>query len=155
MRVKTILIAVLCAVALTACHTQPRDLNYATIEKKGDVLWKDSTETGLADGAHVEYINLRSVTRPDFRIVQDGGSGTIVFAVSASWTPNTTAAAATYDDIGLDFYGAATFAAATTKLLDDGRKLRTAIWLKIVFTVAGASADASYTLEQALELSGD
>ena len=154
---KRFLILIIAATCiLVACNKQPQVAMYGTVEKQGDVLWNDGiSEATVADGTHTEYINVRRVIRPDFRVVQDGGSGTISFQIFASWTPGATGATATYDDVGLDFYGSATFTGATTKLLDDGAKLRTSSWLKLVFTVSGASADASYTIEQALELSRD
>ena len=153
---KFFLISVLCAAVLFSGCAGAQPEIYGSVVKKGDVLWNDGIdETGVADGAFTEYINVRRVTRPDFRIVQDGGSGTISFQVSASWTPGTDCTAAVYDDVGLDFYGSATFAGAITKLIDDGAKMRTAACMKLVFTVAGAAADASYSIEQALELSRD
>ena len=152
---KFFLIMLVAAVLFCGCAGSQPEI-YGAVVKQGDVLWNDGVnETGVADGAFTEYINVRRVTRPDFRIVQDGGSGTISFTVWASWTPGADCTAATYDDVGLDFYGSATFAGATTKLIDDGAKVRTAACMKLVFTVAGASADASYSIEQALELSRD
>lgn len=105
--------------------------------------------TGVADGAHPEYFDLAAFSRADFRITQDGGSGTSTMTVFASWTPNDTddLTALTYTDIGNDFYGSATFTDPSETLIDNGEMLRGATAIKFVFTVSGASADASYSIE--------
>ena len=146
---------VLVALLAAAGCTKQVEETFGTKERAAGVYWEDISETNIADGTYPVYVNVKRVSRPDFRIVQDGGSGTSAFQVFASWTPGTTGPGATYDDIGLEFYGAATFTDAVSKLIDDGAKLKTATWVKIVFTVSGASADASYTIEQALELAKD
>jgi hypothetical protein len=150
------LVFVLLVFAIVGCaSSQPVEL-FGAIEKKGDVQWIYTIKADLSDGTHIEYIPLKRVTRPDFRVVQSGGSGTISFQVFASWSAGAaTGAAASYDDVGLDFYGASTFTGATSRLIDDGTMFRTASWLKLVFTISGASADASYVIDQALELSRD
>ena len=147
----------LCVVAFLAaagCSKQTED-TLSTKERAAGVYWEDVSVEGISDGVYPVYFNVKRVARPDFRIVQDGGSGTISHQRFASWTPGAAGATATYDDVGPDFFGSATFTGAITKLLDDGAKLRTATWVKIVFTVAGASADASYSIEQAFELAKD
>ena len=150
MRLVILIMAAVVALA-AGCVRQPTETTYSARSRAAGTYWEDVSGTGLADGTHNVFVNVKRISRPDFRIVQDGGSGTISFQVYASWDPD----AATYDDIGLDFYGSATFTGVTTKLLDDGAKLRTATSVKIVFTVAGASSDASYTIEHALELAKD
>jgi hypothetical protein len=114
--------------------------------------------TGLADGVHPVYIDLRDFESTDFRVTQDGGSGSISFTISVSIEPvgDTAPASLTYDNIGESFYGntGGVFSNATELLVDDFGKLKGATQLKIEFTVSGASADASYSILQFLATSG-
>jgi hypothetical protein len=111
-----------------------------------------TTQTAVADGTYSVYVDVRQVERIDFRVTQSGGSGTISMQVFASWEPGEPATAKeslAYDDVGLEFYGSATFTGSPVKLIENGNKLATATFVKLVFTVAGASADASYQVVKA------
>lgn len=113
----------------------------------------------LADGAHPVYLDMRDFERTDFRVVQSGGSGSISFQVYASWEPFGTAAPSTvsdWDDVGEAFYAnvGGVFSDATEILIDDFSRLHGATALKILFTVAGASSDASYSIYQYFLTSG-
>ena len=106
--------------------------------------------TAVADGTFDVYIDLRYYTRTDVRVVQSGGSGTISFTAHVSWESGgdyfTPAIGLNYDDVGLEFYGSATFTDATEHLLDNAGIFLNASWMKLTFTVSGASSDASYSV---------
>ena len=139
---RTVMAAVLAFYMLTP-------VAYATDTNNKGVVSSVSA-TGVADGSYPVFIDLRKYKRGDIIVTQDGGSGTIQFAIFASWEPgatNTTEAASlNYVDVGLDFYTSATFTAANEQLIDSGWKLYAVAWAKLVFTIAGASSDASYTV---------
>lgn len=102
----------------------------------------------VADGSFDVYVDMRRYKRTEIIVIQDGGSGAIEFVIAATWDPDadnvTEAASLDYIDIGLSFYSLATFPDPTEELLDDGWKQYGVTWLKLTFTVAGASADAAY-----------
>lgn len=134
-----------CALFSLPCSESLAQANYM---RKGVASYA-ATATGVADGTHTVYVDLREYKRSDMRIAQDGGSGTISFQVYLSWEPiggSATQETINYDDVGLDFYGSATFTDASERLIDNGAMLLGVTFLKIVFTVSGASSDASYTV---------
>lgn len=137
-------------VALTILCAQIEPARSAVDVTRKGVAADLAAATGVADGTYDVYVRLKDFKRADFTIVQSGGSGTISYQVFGTRLPGAStvaqAATLTYIDVGLSYYGSATFTGATTELIDDGAKLEGITWIKLTFTVAGASADASYSV---------
>jgi hypothetical protein len=113
---------VACAFVLAPAEDSFAQANYM---RKGVASYA-ATATGVADGTHTVYVDLREFKRSDMRIAQSGGSGTISFQVFLSWEPiggTATRETINYDDVGLDFYGSATFSDASERLIDNGEML--------------------------------
>ena len=149
------IILVLCAsLLLSACAHREGTYGTAgdtTVNAKGVFSTLADVAT-VADGSYDVYVPLSDFPRTDIRVEQDGGTGTITLTVLGSMESGCTWADAdtcTYDDIGLDFYKAATFTTTPVKLIDNGDMLEGFTWMKLTFVVAGAAADASYKVMQA------
>lgn len=149
MRITRLLFVACLAIMVLA----PSFVSAQSINTPRGVVAVHTDQTAVADGTYQVYIDLRYFKRADIRVVQDGGSGTIQFQTYASWDPGddlwTAASTLDYDDIGLDIYLDAVFSDAIERLLDAGQNLEGATWLRLTFTVAGASADASYKVIRA------
>lgn len=123
------------------------------IMPKGIAGTDEVSETGVANGTYSVYVNLNDAKRVDFSIVQDGGSGTASTKVYASWddTVDGDETTLTYYDVTGDYRdssGTAITEVTDTEaiLRDSTGKLTAAHWARLDITIAGASADASYTI---------
>jgi hypothetical protein len=146
------LLWILLAVVMIGCgasRPEPVTMMGAAIDTNHrGIVQVIADETGVADGTFDVYVDMRKYKRADIVVEQDGGSGTISFTVEGSWDSNggsgVSETTLTYIDIGLSFYSSATFTADPELLIDNGWKLYAMTWMRIQFTVAGASSDASY-----------
>ena len=99
-----ILFAALFAFAVLA----PVSAQAQTVSTPRGIIEIETEQTGVSDGTYHVYIDLRYYKRTDIRVTQDGGSGSIVLQVYASWDPGggffVPETGLDYDDIGESIY---------------------------------------------------